>query len=395
MKIHFYLQGYYIYTFYTYNGKRYKESTTIKINPKEWNKKKERPKSNYKFYSEIKQHLDIIENNIIKAYFDAINKGNLKNLKNKISEIIKYHNNAKDLMSCLDDLIELKKNNNNLNEESYRKYTRLRHNLKKYKPNIQFKDINNSFFSDFINWLESKDFKASYIQSLVKSMRAFINYTNGEEITNIKVPTNFKYYYSHVDSIYLTINELEKLYYFNYKNKRLRNAINQFIFTSFTGMRFSNMKKFIPDKDVITIKDVDMIKVIASKSEEIVLIPLHPIVRKIIDDGFRPLSNVRLNEYIKEAAKLAGINDTINLEINKGGKKIIKQFKKYEKLTTHTGRRSFATNGFLANIQIKHLMMITGHKTESQFLDYIHIRKEENAIMLNNHPFFNTTMKVI
>jgi hypothetical protein len=47
-----------------------------------------------------------------------------------------------------------------------------------------------------------------------------------------------------------------------------------------------------------------------------------------------------------------------------------KQYKKYELVTSHIGRRSFATN-FYGIIPTSLLIGATGHSTEAMFLNYI------------------------
>ncbi len=46
---------------------------------------------------------------------------------------------------------------------------------------------------------------------------------------------------------------------------------------------------------------------------------------------------------------------------------------KYRLMTTHTARRSFATNMYLKGVPSYIIMQITGHRTESAFLKYIKI----------------------
>ena len=62
---------------------------------------------------------------------------------------------------------------------------------------------------------------------------------------------------------------------------------------------------------------------------------------------------------------------------------------KYDLVTSHTARRSFATNAYLAGLPPISIMKITGHKTESSFMKYIKISEKENAIQLKGHEFFN------
>jgi len=76
------------------------------------------------------------------------------------------------------------------------------------------------------------------------------------------------------------------------------------------------------------------------------------------------------------------------------GKSYEKTCKKWEKISCHTGRRTFCTNAFLAGIPTVSIMQISGHSTETNFLKYIKISKEENARKLAEHKFFNN-LKVV
>lgn len=61
---------------------------------------------------------------------------------------------------------------------------------------------------------------------------------------------------------------------------------------------------------------------------------------------------------------------------------------KYKLVSSHTARRSFATNAYLAGVPTISIMKITGHKTESAFMKYIKISGKENAVKLKGHKFF-------
>jgi len=57
----------------------------------------------------------------------------------------------------------------------------------------------------------------------------------------------------------------------------------------------------------------------------------------------------------------------------------------WECISSHTARRSFATNYYLQEFPIVHLMKITGHRTEKSFYKYIKISKLESAKRLSIH----------
>ena len=130
------------------------------------------------------------------------------------------------------------------------------------------------------------------------------------------------------------------------------------------------------------------------KTGVVVKIPIHPIVREILESygGFPRYkgSKQNFNKVLKTAARLNGFNHEILCEFTKGGK-IVRQVKrKYEMVASHTARRSFATNAYLAGIPIARIMMLTGHQSETSFFKYIKIRGDENAEELAHHTFFAT-----
>ena len=122
-------------------------------------------------------------------------------------------------------------------------------------------------------------------------------------------------------------------------------------------------------------------------------IPIHPYVTQILKKYKNELpkipSNQKFNEYIKEVAKEVGIDDNISIQKRKGNFNYDKAIPKYELISSHTARRSFATNAYLSGIPPISIMMITGHKTETAFMKYIKISSEENAIQLQKSKFFS------
>lgn len=91
-----------------------------------------------------------------------------------------------------------------------------------------------------------------------------------------------------------------------------------------------------------------------------------------------------------------GFTKKILYERTKGQKHESKLIPKYEFISSHTVRRSTATNMYLSGIIPFRIMLITGHKTEKPFFQYIRITGEENVKVLARYKFFtgiNTTSK--
>ena len=94
------------------------------------------------------------------------------------------------------------------------------------------------------------------------------------------------------------------------------------------------------------------------------------------------MADQRFNEYIKEVARRAKIDNKEAVTRTIGGKLQTITQPKYELISSHTGRRSFCTNMYKRGLPTLMIMSISGHKTEKSFLKYIKVKQEEHAQMM-------------
>jgi integrase len=138
-----------------------------------------------------------------------------------------------------------------------------------------------------------------------------------------------------------------------------------------------------------------LIEFTQKKTGKIMTVPLHPKVIEILNtrkgDFPRAISEPKYNEYIKTVCQKSEINEKVkgskNVETSKNSKKYRKKsgtFEKWELVSSHIGRRSFATN-FYGKIPTSYLIYVTGHSTEKMFLNYIGKSNKDLAIELTNY----------
>ena len=180
-----------------------------------------------------------------------------------------------------------------------------------------------------------------------------------------------------VDVVYLTWEQIHSIYRKDLsEHPHLLYYRDDFVLGCFTGLRFSDFSK-LRKEDL----KGDMLYKKQQKSNHWVVIPLKPIAQEILDKRFnneiQDHSNAEYNRHIKTIAKLAGLSETIKFSHKKGNKLIIETRPKYEWITTHTCRRSFCTNEFLAGTPVELIMKISGHKSVKDFYKYIRISPEE------------------
>jgi integrase len=185
-------------------------------------------------------------------------------------------------------------------------------------------------------------------------------------------------------AVYLSDAELDELFLLDLSNRpALERARDLLVFHARTGLRHSDWKSF----SEINFND-DRILIRTKKTSQIVTIPLHHTGRMIRAryEGVYPnalppaLTNQKMNEYLKELAALApSLQMPVIIYKTVAGVPTSITKKKYQCITTHTARRSFATNLYRAGCPVRSIMEITGHKSESSFRSYIRLNGEEHA----------------
>ena len=294
-------------------------------------------------------------------------------------------------------------------ENTIKSYKTLKNNLLEYqndkKTTLTFDRLDIDFYNSFVDYLtkpktiKTKAGKPKTVSGLsintigtrIKILKTFLSAANDR---GISVPTDytkksFKKPTEESFSIYLNESELTSISNKSDLPLYLERVRDLFLIGSYTGLRFSDLAQL--KKENITSDNT--INITTQKTNQKVVVPIHPIVREIFRKYDYKLpklpTNQKFNEFLKEVAKLAGIKEPITMESTKGGFKVSETTEKYNLVTSHTARRSFATNAFLMDMPSISIMKITGHKTESAFMRYIKMSAKDNALKMQSHKFFN------
>jgi len=389
-----------VYLFYSFNNQRLKYSFGQKINPKFWNADKQRAKETKAFsqYAEFNSMLNNVEATVNNIYRKLVNDDiipTLELLKENLNSVLankKVTTKEITLFDFIEDLIK----NSTKKPGTILHYKQTFRIIREYcisiKRAISFEDINLNFYESFVNYLRERGYSENTIGGYIKHVKVFMNEAFDRKLTsNIEFKSKrFKMIAETTDKIYLSLEDIEKIYSLNLsRNKTLENVRDLFVIGCYTGLRFSDLTQISSNN---FINNGTQLKVKTEKTGEFVVIPLHRTVKNILSkhNGFMPsaLSNPKMNLHLKTIARMARLNDTFSMSITKGGEKQTEVSEKWQLVTVHTARRSFATNMYLLDIPTISIMKITGHKTEKSFLLYIKITQEENANKLLNHPFF-------
>lgn len=257
---------------------------------------------------------------------------------------------------------------------------------------LDFADITMDFYHDLQNYMfEDRKLSLNYFGKIIKDVKLFMGeakekglHENGVYISKAFIKTQ-----EETDAVYLDVDQLEKIRQLDLtKTPGLVNARDLFLLGAWTGLRFQDYSVLGQKAKVMG----NFIHIETEKVDVSVAIPILPAAREILDnyrleDGTyaypRPISNQKLNDYIKIIAKAAGLTHTVVLSVPEAGKRVKMAMLFYQAVDTHTARRSFATNMYKHyRLPALTIMKITGHTTESSFFKYIRMTPEESAQLI-------------
>lgn len=263
-------------------------------------------------------------------------------------------------------------------------------NFSKYLGNVIYTNsLGEEGLEEFVFFLQDQqNLMSSTVKSMIERTKAMLQkaYNSGHRVD--MTFKDFVYRDEEISTVFLSMTEITRIYYYEFKKKNHEIVRDYFIIGCLTALRYSDYSRLGQENFVdrnITIK--------TKKTKKPVMVPMHPFVREILkkynNNLPKAFSIQYFNKTIKEVCRKVGITDLVAYERHKGLNMISIVKSKCDLISSHTARRSAATNMFLAGISTLRIMKITGHNSEQIFMKYIRISNEENALTLSAHQFFN------
>jgi integrase len=382
------------------------------INREDWNSKQQqiRQKSENKNKDLVNKTLKKLESKIIDDWLlDTIEKKNISNdwLKNivknffgqtHVDELYKIYFLAW-IQKFIDESSKRIYKGKSISPLTIKQYQTTLNKLKSFesakKIKIKFNNLDLKFYDDFVYYCKVDEKLAN--NSIGGHIKNIKMWCRNIEIQGYSINQQYKHHsFATISNptydIYFKEEEVNLIFNHNFNSsERLSNARDLFIIGLRTGLRISDFTRL----EELNIKE-NRIRIITHKTNASVVIPLEKDVKAIIrrNNGKLPrtISEQKFNLYIKEIALAVGFTEKVfgaklNSETNR---KETGYFEKWELVTSHICRRTFATllYGKLPN---KVIMAITTHTTETQLLKYIKTSNDEFANILeeywetNNH----------
>lgn len=387
----------------------FKATTKIRVNKSDWNELKQIVKQ-----KATTTQTDLINSKLkeLELYiFDNWTKDNLNKtpiskdwLKMTVNRFFGYAGTNERYLIYFTDWVEKYYSNpanlihagKPLSYSTKQKYDTTLSRLKRFEKHtgtaLRFADINLNFYNSFLAFCRDIDkLNNNTIGKDITVIKQFCKKAklNGLPVNPLFEHSDFVKVSNETIDTYLNESEINKIFMYDFSNiERLDNARDLLIIGVWTGLRVSDFMRL----HETNIKG-GFIVIKTQKTGKTVTIPMHPQLKQILEkrNGEFPkeISPQRFNDYIKEVCEKVGITEPTEgaIKINiaePGQKKVFRKkagiYPKFELISSHTCRRSFATNLYNSG-QVKPItiMQITGHTTESNFLKYIKTTPKEHA----------------
>ena len=385
---------------------RFEKSTLITIDVKDWSSKTDLPKNNGAKRKVITDRLVKIQSFILNEYNEETEKDkvNSKWLGDKVKKFqgMKIETDLPKVVTYwiqhrVDHPTYRNKNNEikTLSKGRLRHYRNLKTLIEDFEQHndtsLNVEDCNQNIFDEFLNYLyDELEMTGQTSAKRASDLKTVCRYAQSK---GVKVAEDFntiafgsgKTYDNDMDVIYLSFDELEKIQSLELHDENLINARKWLIALCYTGQRGGDLigntskgtKSQLNNNRLKSIAGNLVLEVTQEKGNKKVNVPVLPPVQELFDTGLPPQMTLQsVRKHFKEIGKLADIDEPTmgrKIEATENGKRGIKKVRpKYEYLSTHTGRRSFATNFENDTDMPRTLIMnITGHAKESTFLKYI------------------------
>ena len=294
-----------------------------------------------------------------------------------------------DFFQVFDDFVEDCGRQNDWTNSTYEKFAAVKNHLMNFREGLTFEFFDERGLNDYISYLRDvKEMRNTTIGKQLSFLKWFLRWAFKKGVHQNNAYDSYKPKFKSTQKkiIFLTWDELNRLREFKIPSNKqaLERVRDVFLFQCFTGLRYS---------DVFNLRRSDIkgdhIEVTTVKTSDSLIIELNNHSKAILDkykdvafedDKVLPvITNQKMNDYLKELAEMAGIDEPIRQTYYKGNERIDEITPKYALLGTHAGRRTFICNALALGIPPQVVMKWTGHSDYKAMKPYIDIADDIKA----------------
>lgn len=290
---------------------------------------------------------------------------------------------------AFDDFVRVCGRQNDWTHLTFEKFAAVKNHLKNFRSELSFDFFDEEGLTEYVQYLrEVREMRNSTIGKQLSFLKWFLRWSFKQGMHSNNAYDTFKPKLKDTQKkiIFLTWEELNRLREFKIPptKQALERVRDVFLFQCFTGLRYS---------DVFNLRRSDIkgdhIEVTTVKTSDSLIIELNDHSRAILekykdvefenDRALPVITNQKMNDYLKELAELAEINELVRQTYYKGNERIDEVTPKYALLGTHAGRRTFICNALALGIPPQVVMKWTGHSDYKAMKPYIDIADDIKA----------------
>ena len=317
----------------------------------------------------------------IKEAFNALHK--------PIEEVKQRKSTPNAFYKAFDEFVRDCGRQNDWTDSTYEKFAAVKNHLMNFRDGLTFDFFDEKGLNDYVTYLRDvKEMRNSTIGKQLSFLKWFLRWAFKKGLHQNNAYDSYKPKLKSTQKkiIFLTWEELNKLREFEIPatKQALDRVRDVFLFQCFTGLRYS---------DVFNLRRSDIkgdhIEVTTVKTSDSLIIELNDHSKAILDkykdvvfedDKVLPvITNQKMNDYLKELAELAGIDEPVRQTYYRGNERIDEVTPKYALLGTHAGRRTFICNALALGIPPQVVMKWTGHSDYKAMKPYIDIADDIKA----------------
>lgn len=267
---------------------------------------------------------------------------------------------------------------------------------------IYFENVTLRFFERYRDWFwqQSPPPSDATVHKHLRRFRQMCNHAAasgikmGADVSAIKLASQLRLSPAAKETVALYDEELRVLQSLDLTdNPGLDVVRDLFLMGCYTGLRVNRWGEMRAD-NITEVDGKKYLEVITKKGRgKRVVIPLHPMITLIgnkYDWNFPKVPHEQMiNRDIKVICERAGFTNNITQTKQVRGKSVQVVSPKYQLISTHTARRSFATNAYTAGMNLKDIMSLTAHSQEKTLRRYIREDLDKKAERIGDLPFFN------
>ena len=271
---------------------------------------------------------------------------------------------------------------------TYTKFASIKEHLKAFDSLLNFHTINDDKMQEYVKYLSKQEMRNTTIAKNLAFVRWFFRWAASKGYYTGTIHNTFKPKLKGTDGnakeiIFLTQEEIKLLqnHIFKPGQGHLERVRDVFLFCCFSGLRYSDVAKLTCQDikkgfiQVVTQKTVDGIRIELNKHSQTIL-DKYKNIEFPNNKALPVISNVKMNEYLKELGQVCELNEPQRIVYFKGNVRHEEVYPKWELLTTHCGRRTFVVNALRLGIPAEVIIRWTGHSDYKAMKPYVKIVDE-------------------